>query len=266
MRCVATRTALGGIWLVAGFGCVQQDAHDRTLLTARTQDEQIVRLQQELDVATANLTTAKTEIESLEGEIGQLETAIDTEARKSERWMRRVSQFGPLPLELEIALEQLANQYPEVLGFDPGEGVLRFSSDFTFDLGSVQLKPEAAATIATLAGILNDVEASAFELYVIGHTDNVPVQRPVTRQKHPTNVHLAVHRAISVRDSLVDAGVEPARMLVAGYGPYRPMVANGPKGAPENRRVELLLVPLARHGADTMEPAREGVLTDAPSK
>ena len=242
MRRVATMTALGGIWLVAGFGCVQQDVHDRSLMTTRTQDEQIVRLQQELDVATANLTTAKTEIESLEGDI------------------------GPLPLELEIALEQLANQYPEVLGFDPDEGVLRFSSDFTFDLGSVQLKPEAAATIATLAGILNAVQASAFELHVIGHTDNVPVQRPVTRQKHPTNVHLAVHRAIAVRDSLVDAGVEPARMLVAGYGPYRPMVANGPKGAPENRRVELLLVPLARHGADTMEPAREGVLTDAPSK
>jgi flagellar motor protein MotB len=147
-------------------------------------------------------------------------------------------------VEIEEALDHLAAAYPDLLTFDASRGLLRFSSDFTFDLGSAAVKPDAAATMGTLADILNAPEAAPFELRVIGHTDNVPVERPRTKQLHPTNVHLSVHRAISVRDALVEAGVEPARIQVAGYGEFRPIVPNGAKGAAENRRVELLLVPM----------------------
>ena len=42
---------------------------------------------------------------------------------------------------------------------------------------------------------------------------------------------------------MVAAGVDPARIQVAGYGEFRPIVLNGTKGAAENRRVELVMVP-----------------------
>ena len=119
------------------------------------------------------------------------------------------------------------------------------------------LKAEAAATLAMLADILNAEEASAFELRVIGHTDNVPVERPRTKALHPTNVHLSVHRAISVRGALVEAGVEPMRIQVAGYGEFRPIVPNGAKGAAANRRVELLLVPIRTYRSPPPMPRIE---------
>ncbi|MHC4415294.1 MAG: OmpA/MotB family protein [Planctomycetota bacterium] len=238
--------------LLVAAGCVQQDRYDDSVLSARTLKEQLVSVQGERDVANANLDTvrnqlAQAEVENskLETRIGDLGMELDTQVSKYDELLRRVSQleFGPLPLELEVALDNLAAAYPELLNFDADHGLLRFSSDFTFDLGSAELKPDAAATIATLADILNAEQASPFELRLIGHTDNVPVERLVTLRRHPTNVHLSVHRAISVRDALATAGVDPARIQVAGYGEFRPIVPNGPKGAAQNRRVELLLVP-----------------------
>ncbi len=163
----------------------------------------------------------------------------------------------------------MASAYPNLLSFDASTGMLRFASDFTFDLGSAELKPNAAATIATLADILNAEQASPFELRIIGHTDNVPIERPATRQRHPTNMHLSVHRAISVRKALAGAGVEPARIQVAGYGEFRPIVPNGPKGAAENRRVDLILIPMPQRLAEqetSRTPADRRTVTADPEK
>ena len=191
------------------------------------------------------LTVAKSTNTQLQGEVVTVNADFEAQVAKYDQLLRRVSQleFGPLPVELEMALDHLASAYPELLSFDADHGLLRFSSDFTFDLGSAELRSDAESTIVTLADILNSDEASSFELRLIGHTDNVPVERAITLQRHPTNVHLSVHRAISVRDLLVAAGIDAARIQVAGYGEFRPIVANGKKGAAQNRRVELVMVP-----------------------
>lgn len=241
-----------GVLVIAGTGCVQQDKYDNTVLTARSLKEQLVAAERDRDTAHANLqqvrgqlAEAKETNTQLQMQVATVNADFEDQVAKYDQLLQRVSQleFGPLPVELELALDHLASAYPELLSFDADHGVLRFASDFTFDLGSAEVKPDAEATIVTLADILNSDEASAFELRLIGHTDNVPVERPATRQRHPTNVYLSVHRAISVRDLLVTAGVAPARIQVAGYGEFRPIVANGKKGAAANRRVELVMVP-----------------------
>ena len=238
---------------LAGTGCVQQDTYDNAVLSSRSLKEQLVAAQGERDTAKANLETvrgqlaeARTQNDQLQAQLADLNDVLDVQIARYDELMRRVSQleFGPLPAELEEALDHLAAAYPDLLAFDATRGLLRFSSDLTFDLGSAALQPDAAATLATLADILNAEEAAPFELRLIGHTDNVPVEKPDTLRRHPTNVHLSVHRAISVRDALVEAGIEPGRIQVAGYGEFRPIVPNGAKGAAANRRVELLLVPM----------------------
>jgi chemotaxis protein MotB len=263
MRRVASIAAIA--MLCAGSGCVQQDKYEDTVLGNRALKEQLVAAERDRDTANANvselqgqLAQARAVNTDLETQITGLNADLDAQARKYDELLTRVSQleFGPLPMELEMALEDLAAAYPDLLTFDANRGLIRFSSDLTFDLGSAALKPDAAATITTLADILNSPEAAPFELRLIGHTDNVPVERPRTKQLHPTNVHLSVHRAISVRDALVEAAVEPARIQVAGYGEFRPIVPNGAKGAAENRRVELVLVPM-KTGMSSRAPAAE---------
>jgi chemotaxis protein MotB len=263
-RVTVLATAALGLQALGG-GCVQQDVHDRALLTIRAQEEQILQLERQLATSSANLTTAKAELATLRSDVSSLESAIGAQTRRSDQWLQRVGRYQPLPLELELALDELAGAFPDVLSFDARQGVLRFSADLTFDSGSADLKPEAEATIATLAGILNGVDARDFELHVIGHTDTVPIERPDTRRRHPTNLHLSVHRAISVADALRIAGIEAERIMVAGYGEWRPLVPNGSKGAARNRRVEIFLAPLPDAEAqDQGKPAKPQ--TEVPSK
>jgi hypothetical protein len=59
-------------------------------------------------------------------------------------------------------------------------------------------------------------------------------------------LHLSVHRAIAVRNALVNSGVTPDHVRVAGDGEFHPLIANTSGGTAENRRVEIYLVPAPR--------------------
>jgi flagellar motor protein MotB len=61
--------------------------------------------------------------------------------------------------------------------------------------------------------------------------------------RHPTNRHLSAHRAIAVARALEQGGVPGDRIMIAGWGEYRPTAPNNPRGGtPANRRVEIYLV------------------------
>ncbi|MBM4112081.1 MAG: OmpA family protein, partial [Phycisphaerae bacterium] len=192
----------------------------------------------------SQLALAAADLEQLKNLQGADKEAIERLLADYDRLMKQLGELnvGPLPASVNEALRALAAAYPDMITFDERTGMLRFASDFTFDSGSAQLKAGTSAAISRLAQILNTSEARPFEVKVVGHTDNQPINR--VRNEHPTNMHLSAHRAISVRDSLVRDGVAANRMQVAGYGEFRPVVANGPKGAAQNRRVEIFLTPL----------------------
>ncbi|HAC09936.1 MAG TPA: hypothetical protein DCG14_09815, partial [Phycisphaerales bacterium] len=133
--------------------------------------------------------------------------------------------------------------------------------------------PAAKQAIGTLAGILETKDALAFEIRVVGHTDNMPISRPETRAKHPTNMHLSTHRAISVRDALVKDGIAANRVQVAGYGEFRPVAENGKRGSATNRRVEIFLTPMPAvieivesTSVDIIEPSRPAAAEEEPLK
>lgn len=261
--------------LIAG-GCVPQDKYDQMLMANRSLEEQVVTLQDERDTARSNLDTvrgqlakATSELNGLKTKYGLVDSDLQKMAAEYDALMKRVGMldFGPLPEEMSRALADLAAQYPNMLTFDEKRGMLRFASDFTFALGSADLTSSAQSSLSQLATILNSPTASNFEVRVIGHTDNVPVSRPETRAKHPTNWHLSAHRAISVADALMGSGVAPNRFQVAGYGEYRPVVPNPPKGgAAQNRRVEIFLLPMPDHVPTATATANPTPVPDEPMK
>ena len=130
--------------------------------------------------------------------------------------------------------------------FDPNNGVVKFKSSLLFKGGSDEVEPNAVEAVKSLCGILNTEQAREFDIIVAGHTDNAPITKPETRAKHPTNLHLSVHRAISVFNVMAGDGIAPERINVRGFGEYRPIVPNDPNtkvGTPQNRRVEIHIVP-----------------------
>lgn len=231
-------------------GCVPQEKYNDLELAYRSQQQQLLRTQGDLETTRANESQLRSQLAQAAGDLSSLEALrngqsvdVDKLLADYEALLEKIGSMngGPLPAGVNSALAALAAQYPDVLQFDERRGMIRFAADFTFDPGSVGLKQNALSVLGQLATILNSPEASSFEVVVVGHTDNVPIKKSIAQ--HPTNMHLSAHRAIAVRDELAQDGVSAGRFLVAGYGEFRPVVANGPTGAGQNRRVDVYLMP-----------------------
>jgi chemotaxis protein MotB len=129
--------------------------------------------------------------------------------------------------------------------FDSSRGLVKFQSDLLFDKGSDEVSASGVNAVKSLCSIINSEEGKKFDVIVAGHTDDVPIGRPETKAKHPTNWHLSVDRAISVLSIMSKNDVASNRMSVRGFGEYRPLEPNaaGQKGNAKNRRVEIYVVP-----------------------
>lgn len=266
MRATVSFGILFGTAMVIAGGCVSQDRYDTIQTAHRTLTEENIilsdklesqeantrLLQQRLENASAQMEQVEAQNKQLLGEVGVMQGNYATLEKQLN------SMEFILPAEVNVQLVQFAEQYPGLLSYDQQRGMVQFASDLTFDLGSAQLKPQAQESLQKLAGILNDALIAKYEVKIVGHTDSVPIVNPGTRENHPTNMHLSVHRAISVADALTSANIDPRRIEVAGYGPHRPIVAEGPGGAAQNRRVEIYLVRMTA-------PIDDAPAADAPS-
>ncbi len=149
-----------------------------------------------------------------------------------------------LPTPLTNALADWARN-SDMVDFNEKTGIVRLKSDLLFDKGSDSVQTAAADALKSFSAILNSTSAQGFDVLIVGHTDDIPVKKPATLAKHPTNWHLSAHRAISVEKALAAAGCDEQRLSVMGMGQFRPIEPNlpGQKGNPKNRRVEIYIVP-----------------------
>ncbi|MEZ6066776.1 MAG: OmpA family protein [Planctomycetaceae bacterium] len=150
---------------------------------------------------------------------------------------------GPaLPGSALDRFRALAEKYSD-FEFDPVTGVSKFTGNLLFDVGSDQLRPASHELLREFAGIINDPSASGFKILVVGHTDDQPIRKASTRQKHPTNWDLSAHRATAVVKQLASSGVREQRMGVAGYSMFQPKGPNvDDVSRQQNRRVEIYIL------------------------
>jgi chemotaxis protein MotB len=247
---IALTGTIGSGFLFASSGCVQQDKYDQLLKSYRSTQEQLVASDEERDVSRANAETLRRQLALALDELDQsgqhiesLQSTVNEHAASTDQALARISrlEFGKLPADVSVALEALSRQYPDLILFDPQLDMLRLKSDVTFSPGKTVLTEEARITLTEIARILS-TDGGQLEVTVVGHTDDVPIS--ASRNNHKTNTHLSVHRAISVRDILVEGGVSPQNVMVAGFGENRPLIANQIGGTQANRRVEIFLAPM----------------------
>jgi len=250
-----TVLVLSMVGLSAMGGCEAQRTIDDLTTANRKLQERVVELQAEVSELNERIRLLKSSGEDVSKELAEvtaerdrLQAELDklssTNAQLRAENRRLQAQGRRIPEEVENALKDFASNHPELATYDPTTQGVKFSADLTFALGSAELSDQAKQAIGQLADILNSEAAKGYEVRVVGHTDSVPISRPATREKHPSNWHLSVHRAISVRDALSNAGIGDVRTSVSGYSKYRPVVQNTRTGAQANRRVEVYLVPM----------------------
>jgi len=236
-------------------GCVSEQKYNDLKYQNDAQQRRIKELESQLQTATLELDQAKRQLEALGGRSGiemstlqQKVAALEEELAKKKALIAAMqSQLTggvQLPVELSSMLEDWAKG-SDLVTFDPNRGVVKFKSDLLFEKGSDEVAPSAVEAVKALCKILNTDQAKEFDIIIAGHTDDLPILKPETKAKHPSNWYLSAHRSISVLDLMTNSGIVPERASVRGFGEFRPIVPNEPgkKGNPQNRRVEIYIVP-----------------------
>ena len=102
-----------------------------------------------------------------------------------------------------------------------------------FDSAKATIRPDSEPVLKELLGLLQ--KQPEWSLLVAGHTDNVGTDA--------VNVPLSQQRAEAVISWLSAKGVEPWRLVPAGFGSRRPLTGNATEdGRAKNRRVDLVKV------------------------
>ena len=113
--------------------------------------------------------------------------------------------------------------------------ILVMPSNVTFDTDEYQVRPAFGDVLDSVAIVLTEFDKTLIE--VTGHTDSTG--------SDGYNQLLSERRADAVADRLRERDVSPGRVITRGYGESRPIASNADEdGRQQNRRVELMLVPL----------------------
>ena len=111
-----------------------------------------------------------------------------------------------------------------------------------------------------ISTIEKDMKEGVKQVFVDGHTDNVPMKSA----KFPSNWELSAARASKVgRFIIKKMRFPPERIVVAGYGEFRPIVANTTDDArATNRRVEIKILKAMEVAKDEAQKAKEKATDD----
>ena len=153
--------------------------------------------------------------------------------------------------DLQKSVEQQGAS--NLISFDIADGRITLK-DNIFEKGSACITPLAAQAFKNI-----DVKISNFlkdnslaSIYVEGHTDSLPVSRPVTDfakfcTVYDDNFTLSAARAREARKLLISNlnESEAKRVIVAGFGDSRPIEGLDPTDG-RNRRVEIQFIGVSK--------------------
>lgn len=267
------------------FGCVPTEKYNAARLDSEQYAQRLAAAEREKAELQAQATAYKQQLDAVmmngnskdalvvnqSNQITELQRQLDELNRKYEDAVGKVGKTIVLAPELNNALSEFARQNPDLVEYDPTRGIVKFKSDVTFNTGSSELTGSAKTAIDRFSSILNSPAAMGYEMMVVGHTDNTPVQHQATISAgHKDNWYLSAHRAISVGQELMHQGTSAARLEVAGFADQRPIASNSTAaGKQQNRRVEVLILPTTVHTsapavANTSNTSRKNTVNVKP--
>ncbi len=175
---------------------------------------------------------AETERARFEAEVAAQRAAKDKEAAQADVARARMAteQAEREKQELRDKLVRQLNLILETR--DTARGLVVNMSDVLFDTGQYTLKPGAREKLAKISGIV--LAYPGLKLEVEGHTDAIG--------SDDFNMQLSDKRASSVRDYLVQQGIDSSTISSRGLGKGDPVASNDTaSGRQMNRRVELIV-------------------------
>ncbi len=187
---------------------------------------------------------------------------------------KKATKLSEVKASLDEMVEKIEAEMKNTKGDPPVEvttsakGVtLEISGDFSFGSGSARISPGLKKLLTEK--IVPEIKNSIFQIEVAGHTDSDAL--PKTFQKRfPSNWELSTARGSSVVRNIIGQGVDPTRLVAAGYADWVPRgqagnltqkidrntvleLNNTPEKKGRNRRIEITFLKPAHHTTSYVE-------------
>jgi len=205
--------------------------------------------------AAAQVDILNQQIAALRRQLAAIQDALDASQAKDKDAQAQIANLGSrLNVALAQKVQELARfrsdffgRLRQILGDRPGVRIVGdrfvFQSEVLFDPGQAAIDPKGRTDLDTLADAAIQLEREIppdlpWVMRIDGHTDDTPINSG----KYPSNWELSTARATSVVEYLISKGVDPHRLVAAGFGQFQPLEASGTDDARrKNRRIELKL-------------------------
>lgn len=191
----------------------------QTLLTSNQNENQKL---------SSSLAEKMNELTEREKTIAQLQSMIDEQNRKVQALLNNVKDalLGFSSDELTVREEG-------------GKVYVAMSDKLLFESGKAVVNEQGKNALGKLAQVLN--RQTDIDVYIEGHTDNVPIKTAIYKD----NWDLSVIRATSVVRILTEIyGVQPLQIQPCGRGEFKPIDTNETsEGKARNRRTEIIMAP-----------------------
>jgi chemotaxis protein MotB len=221
---------------------------------ARTEDE--LATEQTLSREALNqVDILNRQINALRVQLAALAQALDLEQQRVEEQEVTIADLGgKLNVALAGKVEELSRfrseffgRLRELLGDRPDVRIVGdrfvFQSEVLFPSASAEIGTNGRDELRKLAQSLREITAEMptdlpWVLQIDGHTDRRPIRTP----EFPSNWELSTARAMNVGRFLIDEGIPPERIAVAGFGAFHPIDDRDDEIAyRRNRRIEIKL-------------------------
>jgi len=179
----------------------------------------------------------------LSGRIEKLELEMKKKQSVIKLQKEIISLLDDTKKTIETSLkDQIAKQEIEVVNMEDKLKVI-FIDKILFDSGSSNINNSGKKLLLRMAGFLRDNKRQ--NIMIEGHTDNVPLKARL-KKRFAGNWELSTARAAAIARFLQKkGGLDPKRLSACGYSCYRPVAPNNTeKGRRQNRRIEIILVPM----------------------
>ena len=187
---------------------------------------------------------------------------------------KKATKLGQVKASLEEMIEEIEAEMKDSKGDPPVEvttsakGVtLEISGDFSFGSGSAGISPGLKKLLTEK--IAPEIKNSIFQIEVAGHTDSDPLPKAY-QKRFPSNWELSTARGAAVVRNIIDQGVNPTRLVAAGYADWFPRGQAGnltqqidretvlelndtPEKKGRNRRIEITFLKPSHHTTSYVE-------------
>ena len=184
------------------------------------------------------------------------------------------TKLSQVKASLDEMVEKIEAEMKDSKGDPPVEvttsskGVtLEISGDFSFGSGSAGISPGLKKLLSEK--IVPEIKNSIFQIEIAGHTDSDALPKAY-QKRFPSNWELSTARGSAVVRNVIDQGVNPTRLVAAGYADWVPRgqaqnltqqidrktileLNDTPENKGRNRRIEITFLKPSHHTTSYVE-------------